>query len=64
MDSGVDVTLAARYAMGAINALTTWFRADGPLSVDYVARTYADLTVAMLRQPEAIPAAASRRIAQ
>ncbi len=47
----VDVTLAANFILGAINAVPSWYRKRGSKSAGAIARVYADMAIAMLARP-------------
>jgi AcrR family transcriptional regulator len=47
--------IAANFVMSAISSLPDWFRASGPQPAAVVARTYADLTINLLRADQVAP---------
>lgn len=61
----LNITYAANYLLGAINAVPDWYRRDGRDPASTVAHIYADLTLVMLTNagptPKRRPRAASAR---
>jgi len=49
--SAVDVPITATAILSALNGIATWYRADGPLSADEIAGSYADLFLRALNEP-------------
>lgn len=45
---GINAALATRVILGMVNWMTLWYRADGPMSPDQLARQVADYAVASL----------------
>jgi AcrR family transcriptional regulator len=48
---GAEVRVACRAIATMCTSLPSWFRADGPLSADYVARQYAAFALNLIRTP-------------
>lgn len=46
--SDVDPKVSAIAILGMINSLHQWYRPDGPLAIEEIARTYGDLVMAAL----------------
>ena len=46
----VDVKMAAMAILSALNGIATWYRADGLLSPDEIANSFADLFISALRE--------------
>ena len=59
IDRSVDVRLALRFILGAIDAAPGWYRSTGSDGPKRIAAVYADLSMGSLRGP-ARPAAGSR----
>lgn len=49
--ASVDVRMTAMAILSALNGIATWYRADGGLSADEIADSYADLFLRALREP-------------
>jgi AcrR family transcriptional regulator len=60
LDQAPDPKLAATFVLSAVNTLPRWFRVDGPLSLQQVAKQYADLFLhGLTPEPPGPPAGAT-----
>ena len=49
--ASVDVRMTAMAILSALNGIATWYRADGGLTADEIAGSYADLFLQALHEP-------------
>ncbi|ODU07608.1 MAG: hypothetical protein ABS81_00425 [Pseudonocardia sp. SCN 72-86] len=56
VDSGSDPGITVRFALGAANAVSSWYRPDGTWDPDLVARAYSELTRGLV-ESESVPGA-------